>query len=219
MCTHVRRGRRIHPFSSLPQTLRDPAGAGRRRPRRARSEQRWSPTQRLRRGLSDRSDASAGVSTVGLGAWAWGMRACRGDIAGTMGRHRAACPGSLSVDRVSKGLRRLERRRSRGRDGDGLPGRWIAALVPGAAADDELPDPNPAMVTGWSRARASPMAENTAAIMRSAPDPGHGRLGGDVGDEVVPVHLLSSPGTAIGWRGTGGAPIKRALSVNATQPV
>ena len=51
-----------------------------------------------------------------------------------------AWPATLSVDRVSKGLRRLERRHPRGRDGDGLPGLGIATPARRAPADDELPE-------------------------------------------------------------------------------
>ena len=108
-----------------------------------------------------------------------------------MGRHRAACASTLSVDRVSKGLRRLERRRSRGRDGDGLPGLGVAALAPGAAAHDELPEPR----DGHRLVAREGVADGGEHGRDHAfgADPGHGRLGGDVGDEVVPVHLLFPP--------------------------
>ena len=95
-------------------------------------------------------------------------KACtrRGGVAGTNGRHRAAWPATLSVDRVSKGLRRLERRHLRGCDCDGLPGLRIATLARGTVADDELPESGDG--NGLVPRRASPMAENTARTMRSA---------------------------------------------------
>ena len=62
-----------------------------------------------------------------------------GGADGTKGGH-GVCIILLYVNRVAKGLRRLERRHLRSRDGDRLPGSRIASLTRGAASDGELPE-------------------------------------------------------------------------------
>ena len=160
MTAHVfaRVTNRVNPHvSSLPQTCRDPAGAGRRRPGRARSEERWSPTQRLIRGFSGRSDASAGVSTVGLGACAWRMRArAVATLPGRWAGTGAPRPPSYPLTASRRAFAALNDGALEAAMATGSP---VAGFLPRRAARLRMTNfPNPAMVTGSSRARASRMS-------------------------------------------------------------
>ena len=97
----------------------------------------------------------------------------------------------LFVDRVAKGLRGLERRRPRGRDGDGLPGPRIAAGSGCAAACDELPEARDSHGLP-ARQRVGDGGEHDADQALGV-GPGHRRPCRDVRGEFVFVHLLPVP--------------------------
>ena len=163
------------------------------------------------KGVGRRGDARKEVFQICVSK----VRTFGGRVAETDGQHVAACPVMLFVDRVAKGLRRLERRYLRRRDGDRLPGSRIASLTCGAASHGELPEPRTA--TGSARASASAMVENTAPTIRSA-----AALVVEVSAATCETSsalvMLSFPRAAVGLRRMGRVHIKRAASGKATQP-
>jgi len=111
----------------------------------------------------------------------------RGSIAGKNGGRFAVWPVMLSVDGVSKGFRRLEGRHLGGRDGHRLPGLGIAALTGGAAAyvelaesgDDDRLVPPQGICDGGEHGRDHALGAG----------PARGGLGGDVRDDLAPIHV------------------------------
>ena len=94
----------------------------------------------------------------------------------------------LFVDRVAKGLRRLERRHPRGRDGDGFSGPGIAAGSGCAVACGELPEARDSHGLP-ARQRVGDGGEHDADQALGV-GRGHRRPYRDVRGEFVLVHLL-----------------------------